>query len=60
MNQRSVAYASTVVGTVVGLALLVAGEAMGGRIDLVGAGGAVILLSLGILVWLIESEASEA
>lgn len=55
MNQLAVGYAATVVGTVVGLLVLLAGEAYGQDL-LVPGGGVVVLLSLALLVGLVASE----
>lgn len=49
MAQGSAVYASLIVGLVVGLVLIVVGEATGGNMMFVGAGGAIGLVSMAIL-----------
>lgn len=49
MTQGSAVYASLIVGLVVGLVLIVVGEATGGNMLFVSAGGAIGLVSMAIL-----------
>lgn len=53
MDRETLAFALPVLGTVVGLAVLVAGEALPHAETLVWVGGAICILAVGWLVYLV-------
>lgn len=59
MNPEPLIFGSVIVGVVVGLVGLLAGEATGGDPAMVAIGGAVVLLSVGVLTLKIARLAPE-
>lgn len=47
MPRESVVFSTAIVGVIVGLSILLLGEAQGGRFEFLTAGGILVLLSVG-------------
>lgn len=47
MPRESVVFGAAVIGVIIGLSIVLFGEALGGRMDFLSIGGVVVLLSVG-------------